>query len=137
MTKTEIVSAITPILKEKGFKKVKNFWYKMIPNILHYIHIQGSQYDKNDYYCNICIAIEGYNNLEFPKEYDSQVFHRVGVRDDLKNDRNPPLDYIMKFADDYFTCYDTKDKIRQAYKNKVGSIPYDVKYGEFRKFCEN
>lgn len=137
MNKIELINELTAILKNKGFKKKENYWYKKIDDMMHYINIQRSQYDKNDYYCNVCIAVDGYNDLEYPKDYHSQIEHRIGVYDDLKEQRNPPLEYIVKFTDDYFSRHDTIDKIVQSFKGKVGSMQFDMKYGEFRKFCES
>ena len=53
MNKTEFVTNLAPVLKKRGFRKIRHYWYYVQNGITYYINVQGSSYDKNDYYLNL------------------------------------------------------------------------------------
>lgn len=56
MTKNEFIEAIRSPLKKEGFRKVGQYWYKRNNDIIYCINVQGSQWDRNDYYFEIGVA---------------------------------------------------------------------------------
>ena len=56
MDKLSFISTIKPLLKERGYGKSGNYWYKYTNEIVFCINVQGSQWDKDDYYTEIGIA---------------------------------------------------------------------------------
>lgn len=53
MDKQSFILQIKPILKELNYKKKDNYWYKRVDNHICCINVQGSQWDKKDYYVEI------------------------------------------------------------------------------------
>ena len=136
MKKDEVIKQLSIKLKEKGFLKSKNTWCKKTSEVAFLVEIQGSQWDKDNYYCNIYGSLKGYNNIEKPTKNDKELWHRLGVRDDLKNQENTPIDYILKFVDSYFDKCLNLEMIKSAYKND-SNFRHDVLYGAFRNYCES
>ncbi len=56
--KQELISALIPILKEKGYKKIRQNWYKENSDLIIVFNIQNSYYDKDDFYVNLGIIIK-------------------------------------------------------------------------------
>lgn len=56
MNKTEFLLTIKSILKEQAFHKKGNYWYRQTDSFLLCIYVQGSQWNKNDYYVEIGTA---------------------------------------------------------------------------------
>lgn len=56
MNKTEFMSKIAPLLKNDGFRKKASYWYMERNGVLFCIFVQGSQWDKEDYYVELGIA---------------------------------------------------------------------------------
>lgn len=57
MNKSEFIDAIKPALKNDGYRKKGSYWYKHKEQIILCINVQGSQWDTNDYYVEIGIAM--------------------------------------------------------------------------------
>lgn len=53
MNKAIFISEIKPILKKLNYRKNGNYWYKSVDSHICCINVQGSQWDKNDYYVAI------------------------------------------------------------------------------------
>ena len=56
--KQELIDEIKPLLKEKGYKKVRQTWYKDDGTLIVVFNIQSSYYDKDDYYINLGVIIK-------------------------------------------------------------------------------
>lgn len=59
--KEKLISEITAPLKSMGYKKRSNTWIKQSDsemNVFIVINIQGSQFDKKDYYVNLGVYIQ-------------------------------------------------------------------------------
>ena len=50
VSEEELIEFIKPILKEKGFRKKAKRWTKISDHFTYVFYIQGSAYDKDDYY---------------------------------------------------------------------------------------
>ena len=53
MKKTEFIDQIGLCLKEQGFKNKGSYWHKAVDKHLCCVYVQGSQWDKEDYYVEI------------------------------------------------------------------------------------
>lgn len=51
--KQELIERLSPMLKEKGYKKVKQTWHKQNSDLIIVFNIQNSSYSKEDYYINL------------------------------------------------------------------------------------
>ena len=56
MTKQEFIETIRDPLKKEGFRKAGLYWYKRSNDIIYCINLQGSQWDKDNYYFQIGVA---------------------------------------------------------------------------------
>lgn len=81
--KETLISQITPQLKTMGYKKRNNTWAKQSDpemNIFIVINIQGSQYDKKDYYINLGVYIQALGQKNIPTCIsDCQMQERITV----------------------------------------------------------
>ena len=81
--KETLISQITPQLKTMGYKKRNNTWAKQSDpemNIFIDINIQGSQYDKKDYYINLGVYIKALGQKNIPTCIsDCQMQERITV----------------------------------------------------------
>lgn len=62
MNKQQFIAAIKPELKQLGYRKKGNYWYKDGPELIKCINIQGSQWSAEDYYVNIGFALPSDDN---------------------------------------------------------------------------
>lgn len=69
MNKQEFIIAIKPRLKQMGYWKSGNYWYKEGPELINCINVQGSQWSTDDYYVNIGFA------LPLPKKSNPTLLH--------------------------------------------------------------
>lgn len=80
--KQELIERLSPMLKEKGYKKVKQTWHKQNSDLIIVFNIQNSSYSKEDYYINLGIIIK-----ELMDEHDGicitncQIQQRVPTTD--------------------------------------------------------
>ncbi len=77
MKKSEFIDAIKPVLKNDGYRKKGSYWYQQNGELLLCINVQGSQWDKNDYYVNIGIAMfDSGDYYLFPTLLHWKIVHR-------------------------------------------------------------
>ena len=57
-SKQTLIESLSPMLKEKGYKKAKQTWHKQDSDLIIVFNIQNSSYDKEDYYINLGIIIK-------------------------------------------------------------------------------
>lgn len=69
MNKTLFISVVTPVLREMGFKKNKNYWYRYCKEYIECINVQGSQWDKNDYLVEI-----GFAQTNLPQKFPTILY---------------------------------------------------------------
>jgi putative IMPACT (imprinted ancient) family translation regulator len=78
MLKSEIIPALKVALKEKGFKKVRNYWYKSQHEMTFYLNVQGSAYCSEDFYVNLGIVFSPFQG-KIPQTYEWDIRRRVFV----------------------------------------------------------
>ena len=78
MIKSEMLSSLKIVLKEKGFKKIRNYWYKFQNGMTFYLNIQGSNYCSNDYYVNLGITFSLFEG-NIPPIYEWNIRRRIFV----------------------------------------------------------
>lgn len=62
MDKKSFIDNVTVILKLKGYRKKGSYWYKDNDGILYCVNVQGSQWNKDNYYVNIGFALSNTDN---------------------------------------------------------------------------
>lgn len=57
MVKQEFLAAIREPLKAEGYRKKGFYWYKTVNDLVFCLNLQGSQWDKDDYYFQVGAAL--------------------------------------------------------------------------------
>lgn len=112
INKETLISQITPQLKTMGYKKRNNTWAKQSDpemNIFIVINIQGSQYDKKDYYINLGVYIQALGQKNIPTCIsDCQMQERITVE---INSSELLLKIIEKWENTYGLYNQIYDKV--------------------------
>ena len=99
MDKLTFISEIKPLLKAMGYRKNGNYWYKAVNDLTFCVNVQGLQWDKNDYYVNIGIAITN-PSIKNPTQLHWYCTHRCrGIDGEQTN--IPPAE-IIRIVNDTF-----------------------------------
>ena len=53
-----MINDLRPLLKDRGYKKIRQNWYRDDDDLIIVFNIQNSYYDKDDYYINLGIIIK-------------------------------------------------------------------------------
>lgn len=110
--KETLIFQITPQLKTMGYKKRNNTWAKQSDpemNIFIVINIQGSQYDKKDYYINLGVYIQALGQKNIPTCIsDCQMQERITVE---INSSELLLKIIEKWENTYGLYNQIYDKV--------------------------
>ena len=110
--KETLISQITPQLKTMGYKKRNNTWAKQSDpemNIFIVINIQGSQYDKKEYYINLGVYIQALGQKNIPTCIsDCQMQERITVE---INSSELLLKIIEKWENTYGLYNQIYDKV--------------------------
>ena len=56
--KQTLINDLRPLLKDRGYKKIRQNWYRDDDDLIIVFNIQNSYYDKDDYYINLGIIIK-------------------------------------------------------------------------------
>lgn len=107
MLKSDIIDALKPILKKKGFKKIRNYWYKVYNEMTFYLNIQGSCYDPNDYYVNLGIVLSPFQE-KIPPIYEWDVCRRIFVDE---KQLNIGIDDILFMLEYFIHSFPTKESV--------------------------
>ncbi len=86
MTKEEIILYSKELLKKMGYKKRNTTWVKKVDEeIFIVVNIQGSQFDKSDFYINLGVYIRPLGNKEMPAISDCHLSERINADIDLNS----------------------------------------------------
>lgn len=80
MVKNEFISEICAKMRELGYKKRGNYWYKAQKDLLLCINVQGSQWNKDNYYVEIGASII-HHDLKNPTVLGWYFRHRCKGQD--------------------------------------------------------
>lgn len=122
MFKSDIIESLKPILKEKGFKKIRNYWYKTYNDMTFYLNIQGSCYDSNDYYVNIGIVLSSIQE-KIPPIYEWDVCRRIFVDE---KQLNISIDDILLILDYFINLFPTKNSVISFINNQKTKYSYII-----------
>lgn len=120
--KSDIIESLKPILKEKGFKKIRNYWYKTYNDMTFYLNIQGSCYDSNDYYVNLGIVLSSIQE-KIPPIYEWDVCRRIFVDE---KQLNISIDDILLILDYFINLFPTKDSVISFIDNQKTKYSYII-----------
>lgn len=120
MDKTTFISEVSKPLKEAGYKKTRNYWHKICNDLIFCINVQGSQWDRNDYYVEIGISL--LDNISNPSLLRWHCRHRCHG---MNGGKNPQPDELFSCITEIFeriqTVDDVEDLLREKEATKIGS----------------
>lgn len=122
MLKTEIITSLKPILREKNFKKIRNYWYKEQNGMTSYLNIQGSVYDTNDFYVNLGIVFSLIDK-KVPPTYDWDIFRRAFVDN---KELNLEIEDILLILDAFLKLFPTIENAQTFAQNQKSKYEYIV-----------
>ena len=104
-------------LKQRNYKKRKNYWYLTVGDVILCVNVQGSCWDKNDYYVNIG-AKEHVGDMPYSTElhwtWDHRCFDKNG------NQVNISIETLIDCMDKYFNDYISMGK--DAFLEKYNAV---------------
>ena len=107
----------TAFLKQRNYKKRKNYWYLTVGDIIFCIYVQGSCWNKNNYYVNIG-AKEHVGDMPYPTElhwtWGYRCFDKNG------NQVNISIETLIDCMDKYFNDYISMGK--DAFLEKYNAV---------------
>lgn len=117
LNKEKFLSDTAVILKQRNYKKRKNYWYLTVRDIIFCVNVQGSCWDKNDYYVNIGVK-EHAGDMPYPTElhwtWDHRCFDKNG------NQVNISIEALIDCMDKYFNDYISMGK--DAFFDKYNAV---------------
>ncbi|WP_171011843.1 DUF4304 domain-containing protein [Pseudomonas sp. 2FE] len=81
MDTEEFIKAVSPLLKERGFKKANATWRKDQGESVAVFNVQKSQWGGGNYYINIGTYFHAFGNESTPTENKCHVRVRLSVED--------------------------------------------------------
>ena len=139
MSKQEMVEYLRVYLKQRGYKKQRQTWYRINQDCVYVIvNVQNSQWDRETYYINLGAGIDRQSTMKsfsFEKnKFSYRVYDGIGI-EKLKEEitrwesifdselsilRN--WDYISTFEKSYIGIdEDTREYFDELIKNEVNS----------------
>ncbi len=107
--KEELIDQLEQVLKQHGFKKSKTTWRKSTDDITIVLNVQGSQWNKNDYFINIAVYIKALGTEQNPTENVCHVRGRV--------EQNQAFESLVKEVLDWFEKHGDITKLRLLHQH--------------------
>ena len=121
MDKQTFISEISDQLKKLDFKKAKSYWYKYCNDVIFCIHLQSSQWDPEDYYVEIGVALSA-NNFSRPSLLQWYCRHRCcGITGDKNILPGEFMLCISYYLDKLSSFEDVEALLREENATKVAS----------------
>jgi hypothetical protein len=80
LSKEQLIDCFKPVFKQCGFKKMRTSWRKSTDDLILVLNIQGSQWDKEDYYINVGVYIKALGT-EQNSPVSCHIWSRIDERD--------------------------------------------------------
>lgn len=121
MDKHTFISEISKPLKLLGYRKNKNYWHKTYNDLIFCINVQGSQWDKNDYYIQIGVSLCN-NGISNPSLLQWYFRHRCCGANGEKNILPDEfLSCVSKIFSGIHTVEDVENLLKEHHATKVVS----------------
>lgn len=120
--KQKLIEDLTPLLKERGYRKQKQTWYRQGTDLVIVFNIQNSAYDEEGFYINLGIIIK-----KLMGEHDGICLTNCQIRQRIsgQNERRTLLtaEKLMKVLDLWEQWYGNLPGLRQ--KALEGKLPIE------------
>ena len=107
VSEEELIEYIKPILKDQGFKKKAKRWTKITEHFTYLFFIQGSTYDKDDYYVRPGIIV---NDIQAEPWVYGHLSIDIAVT---------TKEEILKKAEEFFSQWSSIDYLKQKVSDFV------------------
>lgn len=127
VSEEELIEFIKPILKDKGFRKKAKRWMKITEQFTYMFYIQGSSYDKDDYYVRPgiivnCIQAEpwayGHLHIDIPVTTKEEILQKA---EDFFSQFSS-IEYLKKTVAD-FVAWEKRNPVE---KRRAGEVDYEA-----------
>jgi len=125
VSEEELIEFIKPILKDKGFRKKAKRWTKTTEHFSYIFFIQGSSYDKDDYYVRPGIIVNdiqaepgvyGHFDVDIPVTTKEEILQKA----EEFFSRWSSIDYLKKTVADFVEW----EKRNPVEKRRAGKVDY-------------
>lgn len=122
MKKQEFIEEIAKIMKQQGFRKKGQYWFRNKSDYIECVCVQGSQWDKDDYYVNVGFA-EANDTWKNPTELHWHSIHRCFDRSGNQLNILPQVlqDEMLRIFQDFASMKEVNDFLQRLNAVKVGS----------------
>ncbi|MBR6430312.1 MAG: DUF4304 domain-containing protein [Oscillospiraceae bacterium] len=124
----DLIEYVKPILKAQGFKKKAKRWTKITDHFTYIFFIQGSCYNKENYYVRPGIIINdiepdpfmyyGHMTIDIPVTTKEDILSRA----ETYFSQWSSIDYLKKMVSDFVEW----DKRNPVEKRRVGEVDYEA-----------
>ena len=127
VSEEELIEFIKPILKEKGFRKKAKRWTKTTEHFSYIFFIQGSAYDKDDYYVRPGIIVNdiqaepwlyGHFSIDIPVTTKEEILQKA----EEFFSQWSSIEYLKKTVADFVEW----EKRNPVEKRRAGLVDYEA-----------
>lgn len=104
--KERLIATITPLLKERRFKKRGSTWTLDLPDTIIIFNIQNSQFDIKNYYINIGSVLKIINEPKTPTISTCHIWQRMDI--EFEN-----VEQILKMIEIWIGWYGNNSSIHR------------------------
>ena len=127
VSEEELIEFIKPILKEQGFRKKAKRWTKTTEHFSYIFFIQGSSYDKDDYYVRPGIIVNdiqaepwvyGHFHIDIPVTTKEEILKKA----EEFFSQWSSIEYLKKAVSDFVEW----EKRNPVEKRRAGLVNYEA-----------
>ena len=127
VSEEELIEYVKPILKEQGFKKKAKRWTKITEHFTYMFFIQGSSYDKDDYYVRPGIIVNdiqtepwvyGHFTIDIPVTTKEEILQKA----EAFFSQWSSIEYLKKTVADFVEW----EKRNPVEKRRAGEVDYEA-----------
>lgn len=104
MIKSEVIKSLKTLLKNNGYRTQGAYWFKESNDVIQFVNIQGSLWDKNNFYVNLGIMKKSHVTKKCHPDYEWDIWFRYP-----ENDMQPEPDNIVSFV---FKCHRQMNSVK-------------------------
>jgi hypothetical protein len=128
LIKPDAIKSLKLLMKDKGYRTQGNYWFKESNDIVQFVAVQGSQWNKNDFYVNVGIMKKSHVTKKCHPDYEWEIWFRYPG-----NNMQPEPDNIMAFVIESHNQMSSIKSINSIYNE--GKLPQNY-FRDWNEVCE-
>lgn len=128
LSEEELIEYVKPILKAQGFKKKAKRWTKITEHFTYVFYIQGSCYDKDEYYVRPGVIINDIQ--EAPKLSYGHLYTSIPVttKEEILNQSEEFFSQwsSIKYLKDMVAAFIEWERRNPLEKRRAGQVDYEA-----------